>query len=62
MDGFAVLGKLEVIHHEMLLRNAYDLGLIPEDKYKEYIANMIDASLNDEGGNEYDNSRHVSDR
>ena len=34
--------KLEIIHREMILRNAYDVGLITEYQYKDYISRTME--------------------
>ena len=37
----AIVQSLEYIHSEMVLRNAYDVGIFSRVQYEEYLKNII---------------------
>ena len=45
MDEFALLSiianALDLIHKEILMHNAYDVGLITKDHYQDYLKTML---------------------
>lgn len=42
---------LDILHKEIVMRNAYDVGLLTKEQYREYIMQMI-VIPEEEGDNE----------
>lgn len=42
---------LDIIHREIVMRNAYDVGFLSKDQYREYIKQML-VIPEEEGDNE----------
>lgn len=36
-----IAGALDLIHKEILMRNAYDVGLITKEHYQDYLKTML---------------------
>lgn len=42
MDILAIIANaLDLIHKEILMKNAYDVGLISKDHYQDYLKTML---------------------
>ena len=58
-----ILTKLNVIHNHMVLKDAHDAGLIPDDMWAQYLSTQIDTIKEalDNNGNETEGSmvQHV---